>query len=225
MGVVILVLGLWFFGLLFVEVHEFVEEFRSFSPNAELILSIALSTIFYLSRLILQDVLLLPLPHHQVVFLQQPYQQVGETARKQLKSLQDDERERILSNLEELELHPRKRRAKADIKKLYNTNPELYRLRVGGFRIICAVVSDEVLGVLHKKRRAPDHTYLHSTRSRQSIRTCTKSAGLCTLYQHSPLSPMLAIIATIAAASSATIIASTTTGMNTAIADFTIVRL
>ena len=155
MGVVILVLGLWFFGLLFVEVHEFVEEFRSFSPNADLILSIALSTIFYLSRLILQDVLLLPLPHHQVVFLQQPYQQVGETARKQLKSLQDDERERILSNLEELELHPRKRRAKADIKKLHNTNPELYRLRVGGFRIICAVVSDEVLGALHKKSMPP----------------------------------------------------------------------
>jgi len=40
---------------------------------------------------------------------------IGETARKQLKSLQGDERERILSNLEELELYPRKRRAKADI--------------------------------------------------------------------------------------------------------------
>ncbi len=44
---------------------------------------------------------------------------IGETARKQLKSLQDGERERILSNLEELELYPRKRRAKADIKKLH----------------------------------------------------------------------------------------------------------
>ncbi len=42
---------------------------------------------------------------------------IGETARRQLKSLQDNEREQILSNLEELELYPRKRRAKADIKQ------------------------------------------------------------------------------------------------------------
>lgn len=81
---------------------------------------------------------------------------IGETTRKQLKSLQDNERERILSNLQELELYPRKRRAKVDIKKLHNANPELYRLRVGGFRIIYVVVGDEVR-VTEIMRRGRDY--------------------------------------------------------------------
>ena len=81
---------------------------------------------------------------------------IGETARKQLKSLQYTERERILSNLGELASYPMKRRAKADIKKLHNANPELYRLRVGGFRIIYAVVGDEVM-VTEIMRRGRDY--------------------------------------------------------------------
>ena len=50
---------------------------------------------------------------------------ISETARKQLKNLQGNERQRVMSNIKELELYLVKRRAKADIKKLHNTNPEL----------------------------------------------------------------------------------------------------
>ncbi|MEA1943832.1 MAG: type II toxin-antitoxin system RelE/ParE family toxin [Euryarchaeota archaeon] len=81
---------------------------------------------------------------------------VSETARKQLNDLQEKERERIISNLKELELYPMKRRAKADINKLHNVNPELYRLRVGGFRIIYAIIGDEV-GVTEIMHRGKDY--------------------------------------------------------------------
>ena len=50
---------------------------------------------------------------------------ISETARKQLKNLQGNERQWVMSNIKELEIYPVKRRAKADIKKLHNTNPEL----------------------------------------------------------------------------------------------------
>jgi mRNA-degrading endonuclease RelE of RelBE toxin-antitoxin system len=68
---------------------------------------------------------------------------VSESARKQLNYLQERERQRIRSNLKELEAYPRKRRARADIKKLHDVNPELYRLRVGSFRIVYAIIGDE----------------------------------------------------------------------------------
>jgi mRNA-degrading endonuclease RelE of RelBE toxin-antitoxin system len=56
---------------------------------------------------------------------------VSESARKQLNYLQERERQRIRSNLKELEAYPRKRRARADI------------LRVGSFRIVYAIIGDE----------------------------------------------------------------------------------
>ena len=40
---------------------------------------------------------------------------VSESARKQLKNLPERERQRIQSNLKELEIYPRKRRARADM--------------------------------------------------------------------------------------------------------------
>lgn len=81
---------------------------------------------------------------------------ISETARKQLKNLQENERQRIMSNIKELELYPMKRRAKADIKKLHNANPELYRLRVGSFRIVYAIIDDDVR-VTEIMRRGRDY--------------------------------------------------------------------
>jgi len=69
---------------------------------------------------------------------------ISESAHKQLNYLQERERRRIRSDLKELEAYPRKGRARADIKKLHGVNPELYRLRVGSFRIVYAIVGDEV---------------------------------------------------------------------------------
>ena len=81
---------------------------------------------------------------------------ISESARKQLEDLQEGGRQRIRSNLKELEAYPRKRRARADIKKLHDVNPELYRLRVGSFRIIYAIVGDEVR-VTEIMRRGKDY--------------------------------------------------------------------
>ncbi|NMG82798.1 MAG: type II toxin-antitoxin system RelE/ParE family toxin [Methanosarcinales archaeon] len=81
---------------------------------------------------------------------------ISESARKQLNYLQEWERQRIQSNLKGLETYPRRRRARADIKKLHDVNPELYRLRVGSFRIIYAIVGDEVR-VTEIMRRGRDY--------------------------------------------------------------------
>ena len=81
---------------------------------------------------------------------------ISESARKQLEDLQEGERQRIRSNLKELETYPRKRRARADIKKLHDVTPELYRLRVGSFRIVYAIVGDEVR-VTEIMRRGRDY--------------------------------------------------------------------
>ncbi len=81
---------------------------------------------------------------------------ISESARKQLNYLQERERQRIRSNLKELEAYPRKRRAGADIKKLHDVTPELYRLRVGSFRIVYAIVGDEV-HVTEIMRRGRDY--------------------------------------------------------------------
>jgi mRNA interferase RelE/StbE len=69
---------------------------------------------------------------------------ISESARKQLNYLQERGRQQIRSNLKELEAYPGKRRAGVDIKKFHAVTPELYRLRVGSFRIIYAIVGDEV---------------------------------------------------------------------------------
>ena len=81
---------------------------------------------------------------------------ISESARKQLNDLQEGERQRIRSNLKELKAYPRKRRARADIKKLHDVNPELYRLRVGSFRIVYAIIGDEVR-VTEIMRRGRDY--------------------------------------------------------------------
>ena len=81
---------------------------------------------------------------------------ISESARKQLNDLQEGECQRIRSNLKELKAYPRKRRARADIKKLHDVNPELYRLRVGSFRIVYAIIGDEVR-VTEIMRRGRDY--------------------------------------------------------------------
>ena len=69
---------------------------------------------------------------------------ISKTARRTLENLQEKDKQRIISKLKELTNNPGKRRAKMDIKKLRDTDPTLYRLRVGDFRVIYAIIGDEV---------------------------------------------------------------------------------
>ncbi len=67
------------------------------------------------------------------------------SAEKEMKSLESKTRERIKSAVKVLEEDPFRRRAKADIKKLHGLkDPELYRLRVGDFRIVYYVEKSSV---------------------------------------------------------------------------------
>jgi mRNA interferase RelE/StbE len=55
-------------------------------------------------------------------------------------------RDRIKSALKHLEINPFKSRSKTDIKKLKGTKGrhDMYRLRVGGFKVIYSVESDTI---------------------------------------------------------------------------------
>ena len=65
-------------------------------------------------------------------------------AAKALKGLDDRTKKRIKENLNVLEEDPYHKRSGADIRKLVSTNPVLYRLRVGNYRVIYAVEGDIV---------------------------------------------------------------------------------
>jgi mRNA-degrading endonuclease RelE of RelBE toxin-antitoxin system len=80
---------------------------------------------------------------------------ISESARKQLNSTgegtsTDPIQSRRVGDISE------KRRARADIKKLHDVTPELYRLRVGSFRIVYVIVGDEVR-VTEIMRRGRDY--------------------------------------------------------------------
>jgi mRNA interferase RelE/StbE len=53
-------------------------------------------------------------------------------------------KERLKEKIRVLEDSPKKNRAGADIKKLKNANPEAYRLRIGGYRVIYSVENNTV---------------------------------------------------------------------------------
>ena len=65
-------------------------------------------------------------------------------AAKVLKDLDNKTRKRIKENLNVLEENPYHRRPGADIRKLTGTDPVLYRLRVGNYRVVYAVEGDIV---------------------------------------------------------------------------------
>ena len=69
---------------------------------------------------------------------------LSETAVRQLRKLPKDIRIRVVRALRVLEVDPFHRRPKADIRMIEGTEPRKYRLRVGEYRAIDAVVRDEV---------------------------------------------------------------------------------
>lgn len=69
---------------------------------------------------------------------------LSETAVRQLRKLEKADRERIVRGLRALEEDPFRARPKADIRILEGTEPRKYRLRVGAYRAVYAVVGSEV---------------------------------------------------------------------------------
>jgi len=69
---------------------------------------------------------------------------LSETAVRQLRKLQGGIRKRIVSGLRRLEEDPFRPRPKADILPIKGTEPKKYRLRVGEYRAVYAVVGNEV---------------------------------------------------------------------------------
>ena len=69
---------------------------------------------------------------------------LSETAVRQLRRLPKETRERIASGLRVLMEDPFHSRPRADIRPMEGTEPRKYRLRIGEYRAIYAVVGDEV---------------------------------------------------------------------------------
>ena len=70
---------------------------------------------------------------------------LSETAVKQFKKLESKTQRIIKTHLKELSDDPFTKRSKADIKELKGfRNPDLYRLRIGKFRVIYTVIEQEV---------------------------------------------------------------------------------
>lgn len=66
------------------------------------------------------------------------------TAARQLRKLPTGARDRIVKGLRVLEEDPFRPRPKADIRMIEGTDPRKYRLRIGDYRAIYAVVEREV---------------------------------------------------------------------------------
>ena len=80
---------------------------------------------------------------------------VSETALSQFRILDEKTRRRIKQHLNGLENDPFMRRSGADIRKLRGSrDPELYRLRVGDYRAIYAIIGIEVkvVEIIHRSR-------------------------------------------------------------------------
>jgi mRNA interferase RelE/StbE len=80
---------------------------------------------------------------------------LSKTACKQLNSLDKKTAQRIKKSLRVLEENPFEKRSRADIKQLHGAeDPKLYRLRVGDYRAIYAVVNRDVkiTEIIHRKK-------------------------------------------------------------------------
>ncbi len=69
---------------------------------------------------------------------------LSETAVRQLRKLGKVERDRIVRGLRALEEDALRPRPRADIRVLEGTDPKKYRLRIGDYRAVYAVVGTEV---------------------------------------------------------------------------------
>jgi len=71
---------------------------------------------------------------------------VSPVAKKQLKDLRKDQKQKIIKAIRQLETDPIKKRPKVDIKKLIGIKgqADLYRLRVGSYRVIYEISEDTV---------------------------------------------------------------------------------
>lgn len=85
---------------------------------------------------------------------------ISETAVKQLSKLESQESIRIKNSLTVLKEDPFRSRPKADLKKLKGfSNPSLYRLRIGDFRIIYTI-DDKCIKVTEIFRRGKGYAWL-----------------------------------------------------------------
>ncbi len=71
---------------------------------------------------------------------------VSPVAKRQLNKLRKDQKEKIVKAIRQLETDPIKKRPKADIKKLIGVKgqADLYRLRVGSYRVIYEISENTV---------------------------------------------------------------------------------
>ena len=69
---------------------------------------------------------------------------LSETAVRQLRKAPKEVRVRIAKGLRVLEEDPFRPRPKADIRVIEGTNPRKYRLRIGDYRAVYAVVKNEI---------------------------------------------------------------------------------
>jgi mRNA interferase RelE/StbE len=80
---------------------------------------------------------------------------ISESALKQVRKLERESIHRIKKHLPVLKEDPFKKRSGADIKKLKGfKNPELYRLRVGDYRLVYSALKNKVkiTEVFHRSR-------------------------------------------------------------------------
>ncbi len=69
---------------------------------------------------------------------------LSETATRQLRKLHPEQRNRIVRGLRVLEEDPFRPRPKADIRPIEGTDPRKYRIRIGDYRAVYAVIRREV---------------------------------------------------------------------------------
>ncbi len=69
---------------------------------------------------------------------------LSETAVRQLRKLEKIDRDRIVRGLRGLEEDPFRPQPRSDIRVLEGTDPRKYRLRVGAYRAVYAVVGSEI---------------------------------------------------------------------------------
>ncbi len=69
---------------------------------------------------------------------------LSETATRQLRKLHSEQRGRIVRGLRVPEEDPFRPRPKADIRRIEGTDPWKYRIRIGDYRVVYAVVRNKV---------------------------------------------------------------------------------
>ena len=86
---------------------------------------------------------------------------VSPLARKQLCKIRTDQKQKIIDAIRQLESDPLKSRPKVDIKKLIGIkdNIDLYRLRVGSYRIIYEM-SDNTIWISEIVKRSSAYKFL-----------------------------------------------------------------